>query len=79
VDLEDPSLPTLLEEWQFFYNWHRPHNAWGGKTPIERCCELVEVIPLQEEVEAQYNVKTERIPIRDFLADQRLAELKGCL
>lgn len=79
VGLEDPSLPTLLEEWQFFYNWHRPHSALGGKTPMERCCELVEAVPLQEEVEAQYNVKTERTKIRDFLADQRLAELKGCL
>ena len=42
MDLEDPSLPDLLEEWQFFYTWHRPHSALGGKTPMERCCELLE-------------------------------------
>ena len=44
VDVEDLLLPTLLEEWQFFYNWHRPHSALGGKTPMERCCELVESV-----------------------------------
>jgi hypothetical protein len=32
MDVQDPSLFTLLEERQFFYNWHRPHNALGGKS-----------------------------------------------
>ena len=79
VDLDDPSLPDCIEEWQFFYNWHRPHSALGGHTPMERCCELLEATPLQEEVEAQYDLKRERARVRDFLADPRLAELKGCL
>jgi hypothetical protein len=30
-DMEDQSLPNLLEEWQFFYNWHRPHSTLNGK------------------------------------------------
>jgi len=25
ADLADPDLPLRLEEWQFFYNWRRPH------------------------------------------------------
>jgi transposase InsO family protein len=79
VDVEDPSLPDLLEEWQFFYNWQRPHSALSGKTPMERCCELLDVTPLQEEVEGQYHLKHERTKVREFFADQRLAELKGCL
>jgi transposase InsO family protein len=79
VDLEDQSLPNFLEEWQFFYNWHRPHSALGGKTPMERCCELLEATPHQEEVEGQYHVKHERAEVRVFCADQRLAKLKGCL
>lgn len=79
VNVENPSRSTLLEEWQFFYNWHRPHSALGGKTPMERCCELIDATPLQEEVEGRYDLKRERAKIRDFLADQRLAELKGCL
>jgi len=44
-----------------------------------RCCELLEVTPLQEEVEGQYHLKHERAKVREFFADQRLAELKGCL
>ena len=59
VNLEEPSLPDLLEEWQFFYNWHRPHSALGGKTPMERGCELLEATPSQEEVEGQYHLKHE--------------------
>jgi hypothetical protein len=46
---------------------------------MERCCELVEAVPLQEEVAARYDLKRERVKIRDFLTDQRVAELKGCL
>jgi transposase InsO family protein len=52
VDLEDPLLPELLDEWQVFYNWHRLHSALGNKTPMERCCELLDVTPGQEEVES---------------------------
>ncbi|HWG96011.1 MAG TPA: integrase core domain-containing protein [Nitrospira sp.] len=54
VDLEDPALPELREEWQFFYNWHRPHSALSGKIPMERCCDLLEMTPWQEKVENQY-------------------------
>jgi transposase InsO family protein len=79
MDVEDPSLPDLLEEWQFFYNWHRPHSALGAKTPMERCCELLDATPQQEEVEGRYHLKHERAKVRDFSAEQRLAELKGCL
>ena len=79
MDLNDPSLSERLEEWQFFYNWHRPHSALAGHTPMERCCELLDSTPFHEEVAAQYELKRERARVRDYLADQRLAELKGCL
>lgn len=78
VDIEDPLLPDLLEEWQFFYNWQRPHSALSGKTPMERCCELLEMTPSQEEVENQYQLKQERAKIHEFSTDQPLTELKGC-
>jgi hypothetical protein len=51
----------------------------GGKTPMERCCDLLEMTPCQEEVESQYQLKQERAKVRHFATDQRLAELKGCL
>lgn len=79
VDIEDPLLPELLDEWQFFYNWQRPHSALGGKPPMERCCELLERTPCHEEVESQYQLKQERARVRQFATDQQLAELKGCL
>ena len=46
IEPSDPELAVRLEEWQFFYNWHRPHSSLGGKTPIERYCELIEQTPL---------------------------------
>jgi len=49
VDLADVELALRLEEWQFSYNWHRPHSSLGGKTPMERCCESSEQTPLNEE------------------------------
>jgi transposase InsO family protein len=79
ADLGDSDLPQRLEEWQFFYNWHRPHSALNGHTPMERCCQLLEQTPLLEEVEAQYDAKRERAKVRDFCIDRRLAELKGCV
>ena len=68
VDIEDPLLPNLLEEWQFFY-WHRPHSALGGKIPMERCCDLLERTPCQKKVESQYQLKQERAKVRQFATD----------
>jgi transposase InsO family protein len=41
VDLADLELALWLEEWQFSYNWDRPHSSLKGKTPMERYCELL--------------------------------------
>ena len=46
VSLDDPDLVTKLDEWQFYYNWHRPHGALNGKAPIDRYCELSSNTPL---------------------------------
>jgi transposase InsO family protein len=27
VDIHNEKLADLLEEWQFDYNWHRPHSS----------------------------------------------------
>jgi len=32
---DDVNLNLKLEEWQNFYNYHRPHSALSGKTPYE--------------------------------------------
>jgi hypothetical protein len=37
VVLDDARLfTTKLQEWEDFYNFDRPHGAWGGQTPYER-------------------------------------------
>lgn len=65
-----------LEEWQFQYNWHRPHGSLGGKTPVERVCELQNITPLTEEVWALFDPEKERFQEADYQLDQRLKKLK---
>ena len=31
----DVDLVAKLNEWENFYNFHRPHGAFSGKTPYE--------------------------------------------
>ena len=31
----DVDIEAKLEEWERFYNFHRPHGAFNGKTPYE--------------------------------------------
>ena len=49
-DLENKELDDQLAEWQFHYNWWRPHGALGGKTSMEAACDLLESIPLWDDV-----------------------------
>jgi transposase InsO family protein len=73
VDLADPKLSTLLDEWQHFYNWDRPHGALHGKSPIDRVCELISTTPLAEEVSAAYDASPERIRHQEYAVDLRIA------
>ena len=79
MELEDPLLSTLLEESQLFYQLASASQRIERQDPMESCCELIEAVPLQEEVDARYDLKREPVSVRNFLADQRIAELKGCL
>jgi transposase InsO family protein len=37
VVIDDTQLfNDKLAEWEAFYNYHRPHGAFGGQTPYER-------------------------------------------
>jgi transposase InsO family protein len=33
ADMKSSDLVDQLQEWQHFYNWHRPHGSLNGKTP----------------------------------------------
>jgi transposase InsO family protein len=60
ADLKDPDLAPRLGEWQFFYNWQRPHSSIGGSTPMERCGELTGQTPLSEEAYASMSQRKGR-------------------
>ncbi|MCW2242538.1 transposase InsO family protein [Azospirillum canadense] len=76
VDPRAPDLQERLAEWQHFWNWHRPHSALNGKTPIDRVCELSPKTPLRDEVEAAYDPTKERIRTANYAVDATLAALK---
>ena len=59
VDVKDHNLKTLLLEWEFYYNQHRPHSSLNGKTPNEKYSELKHMIPSREEIE--YDQEKEKI------------------
>lgn len=74
-DPKDSEIARRIEEWQFDYNWRRPHGSLGGKTPIDRVCELGQAIPLLEEVAAAYDGSEERIRQRNYTIDQALSAI----
>ena len=74
-DGREPEIALRIEEWQFEYNWRRPHGSLGGKTPIERTCERSELTPLHEAVAERYDATRERLRHRDYRIDQKLGAL----
>ena len=73
VDPHSLDVRERLAEWQHFWNWERPHSALGGKTPIDRTCELLAKIPSGEAVEAAYDPTKERIRLANYAIDSTLA------
>jgi transposase InsO family protein len=47
----DVDLNAKLEEWQNFYNHHRPHSALDGKTPYEVLREKLNLNVAQAQIE----------------------------
>lgn len=64
----------MIEEWQFDYNWRRPHGSLGGKTPVDRITELTEITSLKEDVARSYDKRKERFRHREWRVDKILAE-----
>jgi transposase InsO family protein len=72
-------LREELSQWQFFYNWQRPHGSLGGKTPSQIVGDLSEMTPLSNVVIENYNVRNERIQIANYQLDLAIRKLKGSL
>ncbi len=79
ADLKDPELSDRLDEWQHHYNWHRPHGSLGGKTPMERVCELAAETPLTDEVSQNYDPTKEHYRDANYRVDLELQRLKRSL
>lgn len=79
VDLKSSDLEERLDEWQFFYNWHRPHGTLKGKSPIDKVCDLLEKKPYWKDVYYNYNPNTEDIQDQNYKVEMRLRKLKGSM
>jgi transposase InsO family protein len=80
ADLSDfENLREELAQWQFFYNWQRPHGSLKGKTPSEIVANLGEKTPFSDEVLGNYNLNNERIQIANYQIDLAMRKLKGSL
>jgi hypothetical protein len=79
LTLKDLNLEELLSEWEFYYNWHRPHSSLNGKTPRKKHLELLYQTPLWEEVGNMYNPEKERIISQNYQAASQLKMLKQSL
>ncbi len=71
------NLREELSQWQFFYNWQRPHGSLKGRTPSEIVGELGEKTPLSDDVIKSYNVDNERIQIANYQMDLAIRKLKA--
>ena len=76
VDPRAPDTADRLAEWVHHYNWHRPHEALGGLSPIDRICERIPKTPIRAEVEDSYDPAKERVQIREHALDVALRSLK---
>ena len=73
---KEVGIEQRLEEWQFDYNWRRPHGSLGGATPAMRSGEMAEQIPLREVVALAYDLRNERMRYRDWKVDQAINSLR---
>jgi Integrase core domain len=55
------------------------HSSLGGKTPIDRVCELSNQTPLPEEVDALYSEENEPVRHSEYALDIALRKLKRSL
>ncbi len=76
IDINEKDLSDRVEQWQFDYNWHRPHSSLNNKTPLEKVYELSDKTPVQNAVTSAYNSLKERIQERHYQTDLLARKLK---
>jgi hypothetical protein len=59
ADLSDfERLQTRLSEWEFYYNWHRPHGSLNGDSPNDKVSKLSSITPFSDEVYDKYKKRS---------------------
>lgn len=76
ADLSAPDLEERSEEWQFYYNWHRPHGALHGKPPIDKVCDLLQNTPYWADGGNNYEPGNRRIQNQNYHIELQLKKLK---
>lgn len=76
TDLKSPDLAGALGEWILYYNYQRTHGSLST-TPMKRFCKKIYDAPTWDAVAEQYDPNKERLYVRDYKLDQRLAGLKS--
>src|SRR5262249_6811653 len=80
ADLEEfwaTADPKSVDLRQQLDEWHRPHTALDGRSPIDRVCELTAITPSAEAVDAAaYDPGKERIRVARYVTDKTLARVK---
>jgi transposase InsO family protein len=75
-DINTSNLSERLQEWQHYWNWERPHSSIGGKSPIYKWSECIEIIPSTEKICNEYNPKEERFRLPRYREDLMIGNLK---
>ena len=76
IDFTDPELDMRIEEWQFFYNWYRPHGSLKSQTPMEKACGLLNKTPYWTDVHEAYDPTKEHIQEKNYRLEMKIKKLK---
>ena len=76
LDFTDSELDMRIEEWQFFYNWYRPHGSLKGQTPMEKVCGLLDKTPYRADVYEAYDPGKEDVQEKNYRIEMKLKKLK---
>jgi hypothetical protein len=74
--LSDPDLEQRIEEWQFFYNWYRPHGSLKGQTPMDKACDLLKKTPYWADVYETYDPSNEDVQEQNYRLEMKIRKLK---
>jgi len=76
ISFTDPEIDLRIEEWQFFYNWYRPHGSLKGKTPMEKVCDLLDKTPYWADVYETYDPGKQAIQEKNYWLEMKIKKLK---